>query len=129
MLRGANESLLKNKTKPSIPKLSGLVWKTIKMSASFNSIRPRHLRLWKSSPVFSTSSPLRGRKQKKKERKEYRHLHPSLCGIKMRWYYYSSVTNLVTRPLIHNLPGRSTFKAKTSSNASHWYVCFRYCVM
>lgn len=77
--KGTNKSIKNKKKKtPSIPKLSKLVWKAIQKSASFNSIQPRVLRLEKSSPVFSTSSPQRGRKQEKKGKKEHKLVCPSL---------------------------------------------------
>lgn len=67
--------------------------------------------------VFSTSSPLRGRRQEKKERKEHELICPSLL------WHYNEMVPLVSDQGGHQtfrtyFPGRSPFKAiMTSLNA------------
>lgn len=79
-------SFEKTKQNPSIPKLSGLVWKAIQKSASFNSIQPRLLRLEKSSPVFYLFSTER-KKAREKRKKNMSSWVPPFYGIIMRWYH------------------------------------------
>lgn len=75
--RRTDESLRNKNKNPSIPKLSGIVWKAVQKSASFKSFQPRLLTLQKSSEVFYIAFSLRGRRQEKKERKE----HELTCPI------------------------------------------------
>lgn len=112
----------KTEQNPSIPKLSGLVWKAIQKPASFNSIQPRLLRLGKSSPVFYLFHWEEESKRKKK--KEHELIGPSLL------WHNNEVVPLDSGQPGHqtfrtHLPGRSAFKAKmTSSNANNQYMCF-----
>lgn len=96
--RGANKALKKQKTKrnPSIPKLSGLVWKAIQKSASFNSIQPRLLILEKSSQCFVPLLHWEEEGKRKRKEKNVNSYAPLCCGFIMRWFH-QPVTSMVSR--------------------------------